>query len=186
MSEYSLKNELILFFLRMYNISSEYYQQYSIIFNKIWNVTKCIWNEDDPIYYFKLSNEYSLPVQLYDTLKTTENNDIYSMCIKQNHIEWNKLIHNDIPSKYKKLELLAADLYINDNTKYEIPERLLTIKTKDRGITPPTYGQWLQMIYNQTCIWTLMVPAKVTVITSMGESIDIITEEDFRKLFNCD
>jgi hypothetical protein len=69
MSEYSLKNELILFFLRMYNIFTELYQEYSVIFHKICAISKFIWNEKEPIYYFKLNNEYSLPFQLYDELK---------------------------------------------------------------------------------------------------------------------
>lgn len=186
MSEYSLKNELILFFLRMYNILSELYVEYSILFHKIWSIVKCIWNEKEPVYYFKLGNEYSLPVQLYDELNKTYNNEIYSARVKENHMEWNVLDSSSEPIKHKKLELLAAELYINNETKYEIPERLLTIKTRNKGIIPPTYGQWLQVVYNQTCIWSLMAPAKVSIITSMGESVNIKSEEDFKKLFNCD
>lgn len=186
MSEYSLKNELILFFLRMYNICSELYQEYSILFHKIWAISKFVWNEKDPKYYFKLNNEYSLPFQLYDELKTVENTDIYSMTIKENHMEWANLTKSNESFRPKILELLAAELYINNETKYEIPERLLTIKVQTKTISPPTYAQWLQIIYNQTHLWSLMAPAKVSVITSMGEGIDIKSEEDFKKLFNCD
>jgi hypothetical protein len=186
MSEYSLKNELILFFLRMYNIFTELYQEYSVLFNKIWAISKFIWNEKEPLYYFKLNNEYALPFQLYDELKKVENNEIFSMTIKENYIQWENLIKSDEPVRPKILELLAAELYINNETKYEISEGLLTIKARTKKIIPPTYAQWLQIIYNQTNLWSLVAPAKVSVITSMGEAIDIKSEEDFRKLFDCD
>jgi hypothetical protein len=186
MSEYSLKNELILFFLRMYNIFTELYEEYSVLIKKIWSVSKHIWNEKEPIYYFKLNNEYALPVQLYDELGSTENNEFNSMTIKENYMEWDNLVKSTEPIRLKIMELLAAEIYINNDTKYEVPEGLLTIKARTRNVVPPTYAQWLQIIYNQTSLWSLMAPAKVSVITSMGESLDIKSEDDFRKLFSCD
>jgi hypothetical protein len=108
------------------------------------------------------------------------------MTVKDNYMEWNNLHKHDEPSKVKIIELLAAELYINNETKYEIPENLLTIKARTKNVTPPTYAQWLQTIYNQTNLWSLIAPAKVSVITSMGEGVDIKSEDDFRKLFDCD
>jgi hypothetical protein len=183
MSNNSWKNDCILFFLRMYNLASEYYIDYSERLRKIWDIGKYIWVQTEPTYYFKEVNEYPLPLSLYDVIPTVKKEDnIHIWTVGESHSEWNNASTVREGRRHRIMQLLAGEVYVDDTTKYEIPSNLLTIYSHCANQVPPTYEQWLQVIYAQTGYWSLRIPAYIKVINDMGEEKIIRIANEFSSL----
>jgi len=135
----------------------------------------------DNTYFFKNNNEYQLPYEAYDF--TMRDTGIWEFIVGDSYSEWNE-VGAENKGKYKIIQWLAGDVYINDTTKYEIPGNLLYIKSSAKRSEKkwPTYEQWLQVIYNETGNWSLIPPAKIVIINDMGGECIIKSADDFKKL----
>ena len=175
------RTDIILFFLQIYNNITEIYTYYTTKIYKLYSIW-CTFMKYNNTYYFKNDIEYQLPYEAYDM--TMNSAGIWEFSVRDDsHSEWNE-VGAEYRGKYKIIQWLAGELYINETTKYEIPGALLYIKSSAKKSEKkwPTYEQWLQVIYNETGNWSLITPAKIVIINDMGEECIIKSADDFKKL----